>query len=220
MRMALFQSFRVDLPARCTNSFGLMTCSSYCGGKRSSTGSGCSPSLPFFLAGPPVWSPAWGRGTDGGQSTMAQRNSRLALNLTFRIQPAAILIWEKEQVREQKGRPPCTGAGVRSWPPPVSSGRHCPRPGGELSTWRCLPKDTPDTRARGELRQPRHSGRCGALPADGSQQTFLGVIHSTNSIQMDPNLERFHLESFNFTMVQKQCAFSRKCTSNFHRFPG
>lgn len=30
MRMALFQSFRVDLPARCTNSFGLMTCWSYC----------------------------------------------------------------------------------------------------------------------------------------------------------------------------------------------
>lgn len=32
IRMALFQSFRVDLPARCTNSLGLMTCSSYCRG--------------------------------------------------------------------------------------------------------------------------------------------------------------------------------------------
>lgn len=29
IRMALFQSFRVDFPARCTNSFGLITCSSY-----------------------------------------------------------------------------------------------------------------------------------------------------------------------------------------------
>lgn len=37
MRMALFQSFRVDLPARCTNSFGLITCSSYCGGNQSGT---------------------------------------------------------------------------------------------------------------------------------------------------------------------------------------
>lgn len=38
MRMALFQSFRVDLPARCTNSFGLITCSSYCGGSTAETG--------------------------------------------------------------------------------------------------------------------------------------------------------------------------------------
>lgn len=29
IRMALFQSFKVDFPARCTNSFGLITCSSY-----------------------------------------------------------------------------------------------------------------------------------------------------------------------------------------------
>lgn len=45
MRMALFQSFSVDLPARCTNSFGLMTCWSYC--REHSGGSGRSRPRPL-----------------------------------------------------------------------------------------------------------------------------------------------------------------------------
>lgn len=46
MRMALFQSLRVDLPARCTNSFGLMTCSSYCGEEQSGVRTGL-PAAPL-----------------------------------------------------------------------------------------------------------------------------------------------------------------------------
>lgn len=73
IRMALFQSFRVDLPARCTNSLGLMTCSSYCGGDRAEQSGCASRPLPLHLTGQECGRGRVPPGQDAAEADMAHR---------------------------------------------------------------------------------------------------------------------------------------------------